>query len=448
MALQDKLISDIRIEIADRETTIWQPDEIIRAIEKATSLMSRLLFKRDILETTIVRTISGESLVISSNTGTLAYKPVKVGTVTILGKKLDTDFRIDYLTGVVTEIGSNLPDDTYAVSYELDSLTLDISTLLPDYIKIDRVEYPAGGNPPTFVAFDIQGSFLSIRTGTLTEDEHLRIIYYSKWTPPTSDTEGDYPSHLNDLIIIGASGEALIFKAEEYTHRAITTLDDAVDIIEGLSGVTFPDAPDISTYLTASISALTAAADALSDAETTVGSIDTALGLADAAFDNIESEVATGLGYLDTGEPLINEGTRGKDVGATYGNYASHLANLMRNYADEGGGFVAIANAWEAKAGRQSTIGNSYINEAVQRIAIISRLLEKYNTEADVANQEVNYYIAQAGIATQLMNISVQYLNTAGRYLASGQAKINEMLATLLQKPEMMMQRAAGEQRT
>ena len=124
------------------------------------------------------------------------------------------------------------------------------------------------------------------------------------------------------------------------------------------------------------------------------------------------------------------------------------MANLLRNYADEGNGFVAIANAWEAKAGRQSTIGNSYVNEAVQRLAIISRLLEEYSTEADVSNQEVSYYVAQANTATQLMNISVQYLSTAGRYLASGQAKINEMLSALLNKPEMMLQKAAAEQRT
>ena len=448
MALLEKLTTDIRIEIADREAEIWEADEIVRAIEKAVSLMSRLLFKRDVIETTIVRTISSESLVIANSTGTLAYKPIKADSVTITGKILDTDYRINYLTGVITEIGSNLGDDTYTVSYELDPLLLDISTLLPDYIRIDRVEYPAGENPPSTVAFDVKGGFLSINTGTLTEDKHLRISYYCKWTPPTTNDDGDYPSHLNDIVIIGAAGEALIFKAEEYTHLAKDTLDDAVDVIEGLSAVTFPDAPDISTYLTAAISALTAAADALSDAETTVDSIDAALALADAAFDNLPTRVTTGLGYLTTGAPFINTGTRGKNVGATYGDYASHVANLLRGHSDEGNGQIAIANTWEAKAGRQSTIGNSYVNEAVQRIAIISRLLDKYATEATVSNQEVSYYTAQAGKATQLLNISVQYLNTAGRYLASGQAKINEMLSTLLQKPEMMMQRSASEQRS
>lgn len=248
------LLSNIRIELQDRDSDLWQDDELVRAVEKAVSHMSRLLPKRNVVETTLVRTIASETLTISSSTGTLAYKPVKVDSLTITGKTLDTDYTVDYLTGIVTEIGSLLPDTDYTAAYELDPYMLDISSLLSDYIKIERVEYPAGGSPPTHVTSDVFGEFLVFRGDTsLTDDEHLRIVYLGKWTAPDLDTDGDYPSHLNNVIIIGSSGQALIFKAEKYTQLSASTIDNIIETLNSLDNlilitpdITVPTAPSLS----------------------------------------------------------------------------------------------------------------------------------------------------------------------------------------------------------
>jgi len=250
-----EMLTSLRIELQDAgEPQLWEDDELIRAIEKSVSLMSRLLPKRSIVETTLVRAFTGETLTIAANTGTLLYKPIKVGSVAITGKTLDTDYRINYITGIVTEIGSNLPDTDYTVGYELDLQMLDISSLLSDYIKIERIEYPAGNSPPSLVTADVFGDFLVFRGNvSLTENDHLRIIYLGRWTIPSLDTEGDYPSNLNDAVIIGSSGQALINKAEKYTQLSASTVTDILTLLEEIGDLTLvapalspPSAPEIS----------------------------------------------------------------------------------------------------------------------------------------------------------------------------------------------------------
>lgn len=449
MALLEKLINDVRIEIGDREEDIWAHDEIVRAIEKSVSLMSRFIPKRSILETTIVRTVTGETLTIASSTGTLAYKPIKVGSVVITGKTLDIDYRINYLTGVVTEIGALLPDASYTVSYELDPSLLSLTTLLPDYIKIERIEYPAGVVPPTLLTFDTYGDILSLRAGTsMVGNDHLRIIYLCRWTPPTPTTAGNFPSHLDDVVIIGSAGQALIYKAEEYTHQARTAIVSATTVMDAIATVTFPTTPTYATEIGEAKTALAAAIVQFQAAVTTLSSMTTPLGSAVTAFDKISARVATGEGYLTTGDDFINTGTRGDRVGEIFGQYAAHEAALLQKFIEEGTADIALANAWEAKSARQTTIGNSYVNEAIQRLTVVSRILEGFSTEASVAGSKVTYYTAQLNKATQLAALSGQYLDVAGRFLASGQAKINEFLTALGIKVEFYMQKSSSEQRS
>ena len=449
MAVLEKLISDVRIEIGDKGKTVWANDEIIRAIEKSVSLMSRLLPKRDVVETTIVRTITGATLTIANSTGTLAYKPIKVNSVNITGKTLDTHYRINYLTGVVTEIGSGLPDADYTVSYELDSSIVDLSTILTDYIKIERVECPAGGSPPNLLTFDTFGNLLVLRAGvSLVDNDHLRIVYLCKWTPPTPTDSGSFPSHLDDIVIIGSAGQALIYKAEEYTGLAKISIVSASTVMDGIAAITFPSTPDFTAKVTLAETALDAAITQAQAAVTTLASMATPLGSASTAYSKMTAGVGVGEDYLTTGAPLINTGTRGEDVGAIYGQYAGYEAGLLQRYIDEGSGNIALALAWEAKAARQNTIANSYINEAVQRLAVVARVLEGFSTEASVANSKVNYYTAQLNKAAQLTSLSGQYLNVAGRLLASGQSKVVEFLTSLGFKPESSSQKASSEQRS
>jgi len=357
---QAEMLGALRIELQDTTEAIYTPDELIRATEKCISLMSRLIPKRDVVETTIVRAIAAETLAIASDTGTLAYKPIKVGSLTITGKTLDTDYRVNYLTGVVTEIGTNLPNADYAAKYDLDPHMLDISSLLSDYIRIERYEYPAGNTPPTLITGDVFGDFIAFRGDvTLTEDRHLRIVYLRRWIAPTPTAAGDYPSNLDDTVIIGSAGQALIFKAEKYVQEARTLLTTA---------------------------------------QTTLGDMDTPLTNAATALGKVAAEVAAGKSHLTSGAALINTATRGERVGEVYGAYAATQ--------------IAAANAYIAEAVQRANLASEYQNKGSQEVAI-----------------------------------ALQLLATSGRYLSSGQAKINEFLISLGLKPEYSTQKASSEQR-
>lgn len=387
--LLGEMIINVRLELGDKAMVVWTDnDEITRAIGKSVSLLSRLTPKRDLVE------------------GTL----------------LDAWIEDKYL--------------------------LDISDVLSDYIKIEKVEYPTDMEPPPAVTFDVVGDYLKFREDhTLTAGKVIRIIYLGKWTPPTPSAEGDYPLHLDDVIIIGSAGQALIFKAEEYTYKVISTLNDAITAIDAVSAITFPSAPDISTEKTAAETALTAAIAQFAAAVTSLGSMDSPLGDTATALDAIDTELSAAIGYLADGDSLINAATRGADVGKTFGAYAGHRADIASGYEKEAAQRVALALAYEAKAARQGTLGNSYVNEAVQRVSIVSRLLDKFASEVTLSGSEVAYYKTQLDKVYQLGAIAGQYLKASGRYLASGQAKINEFLAALGIKPEISYQKASAEQR-
>lgn len=396
------VISNIRIEVQDADAEVFTADDLTRAVEKSVALMGRAIPKKAIVETTLSRSITGETLTIALDTGTLLYKPIKQGSEAIVDgssvtKTRDTDYTIDYLTGIVTEIGTNLPNAEYTVAYALDLQLLDISSILSDFIRIEKVEYPATEFPP----FDlVTREFLSIKGDTtLTSKKQLRIIYLDAWTAPTASADGDYPEHLNDAVIIGSAGQALLFKAEKYLQQVITLYEEADTELDS-----------VAAQVTAAIEAIVLAETAFSDAKTTLGGADTPIGDADSAADKVTTEVAAAKDFLTDGKPLINVATRGDTVGQTYGLYANSQTALANTYISEAVQRLAIAGEWLRKAGQEEGIGANYLNDATQRLNIAKTYFDKS------ARKEA---------------LATQYLSASGRYLASGQAKIDQFLAML-----------------
>ena len=386
----EEMSSAIRIELQDLEagSNIWETDEITRAINKTTSLMSRLLPKRNVVK----------------------------GTIT-----------------------SDMIESDYL---------LDISSILDDYIKIERVEYNIDQSPPQFPTFDIIDKYLMFRTDvSLTADDEIRIIYLGRWTPPTLNTVGDYPTHLDNTVIIGSAGQALIFKSEQYTQDAISCIALAKSTLDDIGVVSGVTVLDIGSKITNAETALTAAIARFTAAVTEVAKMDTPLANAATAVGKVAAEVAAGKAYLETGDDLINTATRGDDVGETYGVYAQVQATLASGYSSEAERNITIANGWEARASREATIGNNYLNEAIQRLTVAARLIDKYQYDLVNYNQDISYYRAQVEKATSYGTTATQFLSIAGRYLADGQAKINEMLISLGLKVELTTQRALSEQR-
>jgi hypothetical protein len=500
MKLPD-MISSTRIELQDQDSVLYEDSEITRAIEKSVGLMSRFIPRRTWKEVTITRTITSESLTIASSTGTLAYKPIKVGSVVLTGKVLDTDYTIDYLTGIITEIGSNLADASYTVSYSLADNMLDLEGILEDYIKIEKVEYPIGEASPTYIVpSDIYGSTLIFKAGTvLTEDTHLRIIYLTYWNMPTEVLEGNYPKSLDNSIIVGSAGQALIFKAEKYIQAATTEVEGIatlLDTIDALSLVapalvapvvpTLADITDPTLYTIVKPTSPT-----LPDAPTAPIAPTLSFTAAEGALDEAETSLAAGTDYLTTGSAKIDISNTGKDVGYNYGRYGEVSAALAAAYVNDS---LALIREQEAALAKYSAQVTSYANDVNAYSNNVSGVIGKYredinNEMAGIQNsnvavakyqaqiagaklaldkyasqvssfqisvgqyqQEVSAFSANIGAivqrATANATLVEHYINIAGRYLASGQAKINEMLSSLGLKAEFRFYSSSSEQFT
>lgn len=448
----ENMMANIRTELNDEPEIgsdyFYTEDELVRAIEKTISLMSRLLPKRTYVEATL---------------------------------------KADMI---------------------VDTFTLDLSSILTDFIKIERIEYPSDGVSKTFPTFDIVDNYCIFRTDVnLTAGENIRIIYLTHWTPPTLSLDGDYPSHLEDPLIIGASGQALIFKAEYYTRLAGKALEETEAIVTSLSELTVSEPadlpsvpvkpsitlPPLPTSPNISISVPEMPWEGAPEAvpvpttpeEISWDAFDAALSFIDEAE---TGDIALAKDYLDTGEPLINSATYGKDVGATYGQYgqiAQSFAVLHTNKAQlelqKIEQQIAISKQEQDKTSIELSIWSAettaklnYLEELIRlgsldvdlyngdirkaevQLSYLRMLTEMFSTETNAYIASVNKYQADLGVysskstayinlITQLSTKSDKYLALAGRYLASGQAKINEMLASFGIKPEFTTSKALGQ---
>jgi len=403
------LMTLIRVELSDT-TEFFSDEEISRAVEKSISLLSRHIPKKAIIETVIIKRIDNETLTVRDNKGILNKKPIKVESEVIPGKTRNVDYKINYLTGVIT----GLPDENYTISYELDDYILDLSPFLSNFIRIERVEYPVKTSPASYTSFELIGDFIALRELSLSENEHLRIIYLSRWQSPSSSESGDYPNHLNDAIIIGSAGQCLIYKAEKYVQEVIEILKTAK-----------VSAMDSSTSLTKASEALELARSQFSAANASVGGMTASLDSASSKLGAVDTDLTSARTYLTTGDDFINAVTAGEDVARTYAQYAESHIRIAATLVNQGSQYIALAGGRSEKAMRETIIANGYINEAIQYLTSAARYFEKSSREESIANQ---------------------LLNTAGRFLASGQAKINEFLTMLGVKPELQPVTIMGKQ--
>ena len=426
------------------DDTVHAPTQMDRAIAKTEALLGRLIPKKNIVETTITIDRTAEVLAISSNTGTTTYKPVKYDSEAITNATgtamvRDTNYTINYMTGVITEIGALLPDAAdYAITYEQDEQRLDISSLIAaNAIRITRIEYPVGDQPPTYLGFDIIEDFLILhKDDLLIEDKHLRIYYDSLWTAATASTDGEYPTHLDDAIIVGAAGQCLIFKAEEYVQSAVAELLLANAAVDSMA----TPLADINT-------ALDKVAEYLETNETGDGGIDNAKEI----LSDITDEAATlrtridailsksndflfsadtdpsAKYYLTQGDGYIPTVNVAERVGEKFADYSRACIQLFNGLVTESTVRLDVLRSYIEESAAWRAMGETFVAEAIQRI------------------NEANAWAAQAD---RYALTSDRYMDIAGRYLASGQAKINEFFAMLGFKPEIQHGRAASSQAT
>ncbi|GAH36621.1 unnamed protein product, partial [marine sediment metagenome] len=134
-------------------------------------------------------------------------------------------------------------------------------SIATDLIRVDRVEYPVGDVPQSFVPWDIWGDFLSVRSGALETQEamvanrHVVVYYKSKHAAPTTIAEGSYPNFLDDTVVLAASAYALFSLGVKYVGQAVTDLASARTALGSIAAIhTLAD-----TALDAATTALAAA---------------------------------------------------------------------------------------------------------------------------------------------------------------------------------------------
>lgn len=526
--------ADIRTELSD-SATFFSDAEIDRGVEKTESLLGRLLPKKAVYEATYTATITDEALTIASNTGTLANIPVKYNSEAVVdGSSVtqirNTDYTINYMTGVVTEIGALLPDGAYTVTYTVDPKRINLTTPIPDPIKITRIEYPVGDQPPTYLgSFDwIFNTIILHGNDLLSDGRNYRIYYDSKWTgaivtpdvwvldtvialnevrrpttanatgfyyectvragdfktggtEPTwgttlggttvddaitwtcisiSDADGEYPAHLDDAIIVGASGQTLIFKAEKYVQSAVTELglvNAAADSMATPLADINTALDKVDTHVTEAGTALTKVALYLETNDTTDNAKDVLANITDDAAE-LRTAIETALDksstyltnastppsahdYLVDGDDYIITINQAEQVAEKYADYARASVQIYMGLVSEATIRLDNIRTYIEEAQSWMRMGDAFANEGAQRLG-------QANTFVNEAVQRVNEVSAWAIQAEKYEVTTREYLNIAGRYLASGQAKINEFYALLGFKPELKHTSASSGQPT
>lgn len=458
------------------DDTVHAPTQMDRAIAKTEALLGRLIPKKNIVETTITIDRAAETFAIGSSAGVTAYKPIKYDSETITSKPVGTTYTrgthytINYMTGVITEI-TGMDDTDYLITYKQDEQRLDVSSLIAaNAIKITRIEYPVGEQPPAYLgSFDIIEDFLILhKDDLLTEDKHLRIYYDSLWTAATASTDGEYPTHLDDAIIVGAAGQCLIFKAEEYVIAAVTELElvnaaadsmatplsrinEKLSLVAALvtaeTGSAGAALAKVAQYLETNVDGNGGGVDnaqvilaRITDEATTLRTrIDSLLSKSnDYIFGDTEPSA---LKYLESGDAKIATLNVSDRVAEKYADYARTTIQLFTGLVAES--IVRLDNlrTYIEEAQAWMRMGDTFLAESAQRLGQANTLI----AEAAQRIGEVNAWAVQADRYTVT---SRQYMDIAGRYLASGRSKINEFYAMLGFRPEIQHTRAAAGQPT
>ena len=386
----------------------------------------------------------------------LANKPIKPESETITSSPVgttftrDTDYEMDYINGrIKLKVGGSMAAATsYLVGYTKSRLGIDISAIIPELIRIQRVEYPVDRIPQQFVSFGIWGNFMYVgsqKTNSsqteLSDKEHIAIYYEMEHQPPNVFSPGSYPEFMDEVISIGGRAYALLMKALQQEHQAVTdmaTLRTTLGYI-GIGGAspTFIMSTiatalgKIDTYLagTAGLDSKwsigritttdagelrTAITDALMNAHAYLTEVDTT----DLSFttpDSAETILAKYEDKIDT----LNIGAQVSQIAAQFAQAYQGNANIRINgaiaYIQEAGLRLDNLRTYLEQAGAWGAIATGFLNEAMAELQQIDAYLTEASRYADVVNGD---------------------LVMADRFRAEGLERMNEFQATLKSKSE------------
>jgi hypothetical protein len=137
-----------------------------------------------------------------------------------------TDNDLDrHIQHAVRDLNRVAPRELVDTSFTIPdpaSRELDV-TELPGLIRVITVEYPVGGYPRRLRHFEMWGATLTLFTDTMPEAGAPVSVYYNA-RHTVDATTSTLPAHLEDLVLLGAAGYALLGYLAA-THDRVTIGD-------------------------------------------------------------------------------------------------------------------------------------------------------------------------------------------------------------------------------
>jgi len=416
---------------------------------------------------------NGASDVLSVGVGThlgvfvsLANKPIKVDTAAITNYTLDTDYIMDYAGGRIAmkSGGTMVASTAYSIAYTKSRLAIDLSALLRDCIRVERVEYPVGSVPQDFSQFEVWDNVLTLTGGVqsqaeLSDAEHLIIYYLASHISPSTRAAATYPAVLDCTVELAASAYALFMKALQLEQQALTdqasartALTSLTDIhsqivtdrgsVRTILGTPLTDTHALAvaafakviTYLedntnenakywltkiTTDILGLrTAILAAVNAASTAAGKVETVS--LDKATTGAEPVLDASATLIDTGDDFINTVNVGANVAENYTAMAQAKATVAQMRIAAASARLNNATAYIQEANSRIELLNSYVNQAIGGWGAVARIfIEQGSAYLLQIEKRLQAAIAYQAAADSGIADLDRYIQTATTYLAA-----------------------------
>ena len=353
----------------------------------------------------------------------------------------NTDFYIDYANGRVKAIsgGDIVAGESSTFAYTKSQIGIDLSDLA-DLIRVQRVEYPVGGIPQTFITGDTFGGYY-VATGSgesgdqvqWAEDRQFRVYYDAKHQAPGEYSPGTEPSFLTDTILLAAAAYALYTYALKQEHQTATDLASARTALGNATGThsTLATAlTNLRKYLNnnSEVDAAGILKDISDDVTELRTKIISAQDLINSTIDTAISDLASAttaranyMGttnyvdggtapdikkYLDDGDATLNTvavGGEGQAVPEAYARYAQVTKETLVAAHEQDRRF------YQQNATTGVNAAMAAANEVAQRVSHLRSYIEQAAGYTAISNT----FSAEAG---HLISQVVSYLQQAGQY--------------------------------
>ena len=494
--------------------------ELDRAVNQAVAVLSRYFPRELVAQLVYNEDITNNAFTSNHGTAaTLANKPIRFGseTVTTVGGSSafarNTDYEIDYVNGTITTLSSGTMANATAheIDYKLDGTMVDISSLLTEPTAIERVDVLRSDQvPQIFEGWSLHGDFLMITSmegnsqQRFVDNDHIRIYYYAHHVEPALGVSGSFPDHLDELVLIGASGYALLIESiqQEHltivdlasartsigniaaTHTSIGTLVTSASTARGNSSTEIANAVVELGLANAELDKVDVASGPVDDAETELALIITALAIggdfntaldkvvtysegatnsAKAALDGVQTELDLGnaaldkvdtelLGaarnadlYLDTGDALINAVNVGRNAAELNRDYAVAKVNIASAFVQEAQLRFEHGNSLASEASQWLQTSQSFINEASGRLRAVEAKLQLASTFLNIGQTHQQSGLGYIENARSYVQAAREYLGQAEQITAEINARVSEIQSYLTEATAY--QNSAEEQR-